>query len=241
MRLSLKPSTSQIMISALSSTTLTLLHSAHTRGLRRTAIFASLGLGLPIAAEFIGVNVARALRHHTQPQVFGVPLLTALGWYNVTYPTFAVVERLTRLLGLPPSQDGWTLPCGTAVVATSLDLLLDCYGLDQGLWEWTEDGSYAPDIVGPNGQRGIPIANFIGWIILTSAVTGSYLALTPAEDELEVHDSSATGRTAALLLLPYYMLGLAWAVKQRKLRYLLPSALVPLAIGFVLVGTSDRP
>lgn len=240
MPVSLKPSTAQVNVGSLGGTALSLLHSVRTRGLQRTAIFAGLGLGLPMAAELIGVNGSRALRHHTRPQLLGVPVPVVLAWYNVTYPTFVVVEQIARELGLPVSQDRWALPLGTAAVATSLDLLLDCYGLDQGLWEWTEDGSYARDITGPNGKQGIPIANFVGWIVLTSAVTGSYVALTTPGNEAEVVNSSASGHTAALLLLPYYALGLAWAMIRRKPRYLLPSALVPIAIGVVLASKREE-
>jgi uncharacterized membrane protein len=235
MRFSLKPSTPQVVIGTLGSTVLSLFHSLQTQGPQRTAVFAGLGLSIPIAAEFVGVNIARALRHHTQPQAFGVPLAAALGWYNITYATFGVVERLSHIIGVLPSQRRWALPLGTALVATSLDLVLDCYGLDQGLWEWTEDGVYATDITGPNGKQGIPLENFVGWLVLTSGVTGSYLALT-GTDTHEVAQSDQSGRTAALMLLPYYMIGVVWAVQQRKPQYLLSSALVPIAIGLALAG-----
>jgi hypothetical protein len=78
-----------------------------------------------------------------------------------------------------------------ALVATSLDLLLDPFGLDLGLWEWSEDGPYAPEVKGPNGKRGIPMLNIAGWITLSTGVTLAYQHLRsrgnapePAESEL---------------------------------------------------------
>jgi len=45
---------------------------------------------------------------------------------------------------------------------TSLDLLLDSAGLDLELWQWSGDGSYAAEVEGPNGKRGVPLLNFAG-------------------------------------------------------------------------------
>ena len=42
----------------------------------------------------------------------------------------------------------WVLPPGTAAVATSLDLILDGVGLDLELWEWSQGGPYAPEVLG---------------------------------------------------------------------------------------------
>jgi uncharacterized membrane protein len=119
------------------------------------------------------------------------------------------------------------LPLLTAIAATSLDTLLDPMGLDQGLWEWTEGGPYAADIVGPNGVAGIPVGNFVGWLVLTSLVPALYLALTRNE-----RPAQAAGRTAALLLVPNALAALGWAAQRGKLRFVLPAlpALLLLAL-----------
>ena len=66
---------------------LNLIHSLRTRGLRRTLLFAALGNGIPVLGELLTVHILRMLRHHVRPQVKGVPLAIALGWYNVGYGT----------------------------------------------------------------------------------------------------------------------------------------------------------
>src|SRR3712207_3267125 len=121
-------------------------HSLRARGLRRTLLFAALGSGIPVLGELLAVNVLKVLRHHARPQVGGVPLAIALGWYNVGYGTFAVMESITSATG--PREDGrsGTLVPATALVATSLDLLLDPCGLDVGLWEWSVNGPYASEV-----------------------------------------------------------------------------------------------
>lgn len=236
----LPPSTSRaIATQAVVSTALTMAHSLRTRGLRRSLVFAALGIGLPVLGEYTSINVVGMLRHRTEPQLKGVPLGAALGWYNIGYATFATVESLLAAYNLSPRTRLWALPVGTALTATSLDLLMDCFGLDQGMWEWNVDGPYASEIVSSNGHHGIPIDNFTGWIVLTSGVTLLYLWLA-GDSATELQPGKAgsvwSGRTAAILLLPYYLGAFTWAIKQRKFRYILFSILAPIVIVRALWG-----
>jgi hypothetical protein len=42
--------------------------------------------------EHVAINVLKGLRHRMEPQAKGVPLAITLGWYNISYVTFGVVE-----------------------------------------------------------------------------------------------------------------------------------------------------
>lgn len=125
-------------------------------------------------------------------------------------------------------QRSRTLSLGTALGATNLDLLVDPAGLDLGLWEWSRDGAYATEIEGPNGKHGVPVLNFVGWLGLITSVTLGYQHLDP-DDEIVpplrsgVAGSPEAGRTAAFLLLPYYLPAVVWALKRRRPKYLLYS------------------
>ena len=204
-------------------------HSLRARGLRRTLLFAGPGLGLPIFGEYLAVNVLKLLRHRTKPEFAGVPVAIALGWYNVGYGTFAMMESILNRTGSNGGKPDRVLPPATALAATSLDLLMDPCGLDLGLWEWNGDGRYAAEVAGPNGKRGVPLVNFAGWLGLISSVTTAYQRLAPPGDaEVPPRRGAAgspeAGRGAALLLLPYYLPAAAWALRRRRRRYLLYSA-----------------
>lgn len=219
----------------------TTAHSIQARGGRRTLGFATLAVGVPVVAEYIAINVTHVLRHRTQPQVLGVPLNAALGWYNVTYATMSMLEGLLTHVGMSARSQRWMIPASTAIVATSFDLLLDCVGLEQGLWEWNIDGPYAAEIVGPNGKRGIPLLNFSGWLVLGSTVPFVYRLFAP-DDTADAARAGRAGsieatRMAVVLLLPYYGVGAAWAVYQRKPRYLLYSAVAPVTLVAALWST----
>jgi uncharacterized membrane protein len=124
-------------------------HSLRTRGLRRTLLYAALGNGIPILGEFLAVHVLRMLHHHVQPQIRGVPLAIALGWYNVGYGTLEMMNSTINNSADPQGRKSLAVAPATALAATNLDLLLDPIGLELGLWEWSDDGPYAPSSRGP--------------------------------------------------------------------------------------------
>ena len=208
---------------------LNVIHSLRTRGLRRTLLFAALGNAIPFLGELLAIHILRMLRHHAQPQVKGVPLAIALGWYNVGYTTLAIVKGAINNAADPQGRNSLALASATALAATNLDLLLDPFGLALGLWEWSEDGPYASEVKGPNGKRGVPLPNFAGWLALTTGVTLAYQRLQITGNVADMPDPDDRGgpgaeRAAALLLLSYYLPAAVWALKQERRKYLLYSA-----------------
>jgi len=174
---------------------LNVIHSLGTRGLRRTLLFVALGNGIPILGELLAVHVLKVLRHHIRPQIGGVLLAIALGWYNVGYGTLAAVNSVFND-GDKPRVRKSLIPI-VALTATSLDLLLDPFGLDLGLWEWSEGGPYASEVNGPNGKRGIPVLNFAGWITLTSGVMLAYQLPRTRGDATDAAESENGGGPGA--------------------------------------------
>jgi uncharacterized membrane protein len=220
---------------------LSLAHSLRTRGLRRTLLFAALGNAIPILGELLAIKGLKVLRHHARPQAGGVPLAIALGWYNVGYGTFAVMESIMDAADPNDGKRSWVLAPATALAAMSLDLLLDPCGLDRGLWEWSGDGHYATEVRGTNGKRGVPLLNYAGWLGLISSVTLAYQHLDPGRNAADAPGPRATGgsdagRGAALLLLSYYLPAAAWALKKRRPKYLIYSAPFELALWVALAG-----
>jgi len=216
---------------------LNITHSLRTRGLRRTLLFAALGNGIPILGELLAIHVLKVIRHHIQPQISGVPLAIALGWYNVGDGTLAIVNGAFNDGDEPRVRK--SLVPAVALVATSFDLLLDTFGLGLGLWEWGEGGPYASEVKGPNSKRGIPLLNFAGWIALTAGVTLAYQHLRTRGEATDAAGSQKGGgtdakRTAALLLLSYYLPAAVWALKRGRRKYLLYSAPFAIALWEVL-------
>jgi uncharacterized membrane protein len=223
---------------SLVATAISFVHSLRTRGLRHTLLFALSGTLIPVLAELVAVNVLKVVRHHARPQVGGVPLAIALLWYNVGYGTVAMVMGTSN-----PHKERTAFVPTVALAATSFDLLLDPFGMDLGLWEWSGDGPYAPEIKGPNGNGGIPLLNFAGWIALTTSVALAYQRLESAQNDAYASGPGdgggpASQRAAALLLLSYYLPAVAWALKRERRKYLLYSAPFATTLWAALKGRS---
>jgi uncharacterized membrane protein len=193
--------------------------SIRIRGLHRSALFFALGTGLPATGELLATGPLKLLRHRVRYRVAGVPLAIVLGWYAVIHSSFAVARRVSERFHPGEDAKRSILPAVATLVGVGLDLILDPAGLDIGLWEWNVDGAYAGEVVGPNGRRGVPLINYLGWISLVGGVTCVYGPGGEAENRLP-----------ALLLLPYYLAAVGWALKRRKLGYLLLSVPFPVAL-----------
>jgi uncharacterized membrane protein len=195
--------------------------SIRTRGLGRSALFFVLGTGLPAVGELLATGPLKLLRHRARYRIAGVPLAILLGWYAVIHGSFVIARRISVGLRRGENRKRVTVPALAALIGVGLDLILDPAGLDVGLWEWNVDGAYAGEMVGPNGRRGVPLVNYLGWISLVGGVT--YVYGPGYEDEAEV-------RLPALLLLTYYLAAVGWALKRRKFDYLLLSTPFPVAL-----------
>jgi hypothetical protein len=140
----------------------------------------------------------------------------------------AIVKGTINNAADPQGRMSLALASATALAATSFDLLLDPFGLELGLWEWSEDGPYASEVKGPNGKRGVPLLNFAGWLALTTGVTLAYQRLQIAGNVADAPDPEDSGdpgaeRAAAILLLSYYLPAAVWALKRGRRKYLLYS------------------
>ncbi len=195
--------------------------SIRTRGLRRSASFFALGTGLPAAGELLATGPLKLLRHRLRYRLAGVPLAILLGWYAVIHGSFVIARRVSERLHRGEDTKRITVPALAALVGVGLDLVLDPAGLEVGLWEWNIDGAYAGEVVGPNGHRGVPVVNYLGWLSLVGGIT--YVYGLGSEEEAE-------NRLPALLLLPCYLAAVGWALKRRKFGYLLLSAPFPVAL-----------
>ena len=201
---------------------LNLADSIRTRGLLRAATLFFLSTGLPAFGEALVTGPLGLLRHRTKPRIGGVPVAILLLWYNVICGAHAATERALARSPLVESRQREALTLSTALVATSLDLVTDPFGLDVGLWEWEVDGAYAPEVVGNNGHRGVPVLNYWGWLVVVMGVLLVYTRLFP--------EGRSGGRLPVLLLLPQYLVSVGWAAKRRRPAYLLYSVLFPLVL-----------
>ena len=219
--------TSKVLLAAgLLGAALNLADSVRTRGPLRAATLFVLATGSATFGEILVTGPFKLLRHRTKPRILGVPVSILLLWYNVVCGTQAATEHVLARLPLDAARRREALPPCTALVAASLDLVTDPFGLDAGLWDWQVDGAYAAEIQGNNGHSGVPILNYFGWLIVVMGVVLGYVRIFP--------DGKSGSRLPLLLLLPQYLASVGWAIRHQRPEYLLCSALFPLMVGLGL-------
>lgn len=177
----------------------------------------AVGIGLPALAEVWITSLDKLLRHRMEPQILGVPLAIPLLWFNVIFSSITVTEAALSRLRLDEGSKRILLAPATALTATSLDLVMGCFGIDRGLWEWNIDGPYATDIKGANGRHGIPLLNFLGWLFLVGVIVLIHQSFTrrdATEDRQEPRRQTNVERLSLVTLIPYYLVSVIWTSRN---------------------------
>ena len=183
-----------------------LSHAWYSLGGRLTVVFFGLSAVISWTYEQVGVatGFVYGAYHYTDylgPKLGHVPLLIPLAWFMMVYPSYVianlVVER--RATG---TRSGWValvrLAAVGAVVMTAWDLVIDpiLSGPSIRAWVWETGGPYF----------GIPIQNYVGWLLTTFTVYLAYRAI-----EQCVRATPAGPQGARVVALPVAAFGLMLA------------------------------
>lgn len=123
---------------------------------------------LSFLAEFAGSTSGLPFGkyHYTgllQPQLGGVPLLIPLAWMMMLPPAWAIAKII-----LGKSGRRWAFVLLSALAFSAWDLFLDPQMVGWGFWVWETPGAYF----------GIPLSNYLGWIVVSALLT---LAVNPQD------------------------------------------------------------
>ena len=94
-----------------------------------------------------------------QPQIAGVPAIVPLAWFAMALPARETAVAL---------RPAWRIPLGAALL-TAWDLFLDPQMVGEGYWKWARKGLY----------RGIPVSNYLGWLVTSLGVMAALEATLP--------------------------------------------------------------
>lgn len=130
-------------------------------GWQRTLLTFGLVGSLSYFAEYVGsqTGVLFGKYHYTdllQPQIAGVPLLIPLAWMMMLPPAWAIAQLITRRTGR-----NWRFVAVAALAFTAWDLFLDPQMVGWRFWIWEQPGYYF----------GIPLSNYLGWLVVSSILT----------------------------------------------------------------------
>lgn len=172
---------------------LAFLHARRAVGARRAAgeLLALAAYGY--ALEAVAIHLFGSHTYGTAWLVApgGVPVAVALVWSALISSAMALAARSGR-------QGAGARAAAAALVAVSLDLLMEPVAVRCGLWRWTPPGPWL----------GVPIGNFVGWAVIVAsyAVGAETLAGEgPPAREAAIRLVVAAGSIMALVVV-----GLAW-------------------------------
>ncbi|TVQ39851.1 MAG: carotenoid biosynthesis protein [Spirochaetaceae bacterium] len=140
-----------------------------------------------------------------QPQLGRVPVIIPLAWLMMMPPAWAVAELLVG------SARPLLFAATAGLAFTAWDLFLDPQMVHWDFWRWHRRGRYF----------GIPLINFVGWFLVSAAITALIYALLPI-----------AGLPLHALLLMYAITWLLETIAQAVFWNLRGSAIA----GFIAMG-----
>ena len=175
----------------LASTSHALLH----RGAGWTALYVLVTTGTGLVAEAVGTATGVPFGQYDYAdslgaKLLGVPVVIPLAWAMFAYPCLLVGQRLARTTLGAAAIGGLAL--------ASWDLFLDPQMVEAGHWRFTD-----VDVALP-GAPGIPVSNYLGWLLVAVLMVGALQLLGRRERDDRV--------PAALFLWTYVSSVLANAV-----------------------------
>jgi uncharacterized membrane protein len=147
-------------------------HALVHRGVAWTAVFVLITTGTGLVAESVGTSTGFPFGDYDYAGSLGwklisVPVVIPLAWAMMAYPCLLVGQRLARSRVGAAVVGGWAL--------ASWDLFLDPQMVAAGHWSWADVQLALP------GSPGIPVSNYLGWLLVAVLMVGA-LQLLPRHE-----------------------------------------------------------
>ena len=230
-----------------------ILHAASRLGWRTTLAIFAAGFTLSLGAELAGTTTGYPFGPYSYTSQLGylirgrVPFNIPTSWFFMLYASLAICGRL-----LKPADDGytrWKWAAVAALVLTAWDVSMDPAMVTTTHWLW-----HLPPVEGASLVRrvalmdlfyGMPLTNWLGWLLTGFLVARAMLAIVPptrwasrvSPTTLPLVLYAANGVLPILICVGR---GFWWAVVFGSLAMALPLALA-IRAGRLASASSSRP
>ena len=162
-------------------------HALLHRGARWTGVYVLVTTGTGLLAESLGTSTGFPFGEYDYAGSLGwkllsVPVVIPLAWAMMAYPCLLVGQRLASTRLGAAAVGGYAL--------ASWDLFLDPQMVEAGHWAWADVQLALP------GSPGIPVSNYLGWLLVAVLMIGVLQRLPRREADDRV--------PAALFLWTYF-------------------------------------
>lgn len=139
-------------------------------GFKRALAACAAVVGFTWLLEVVGSNTGFPFGSYgysklLSPQLAGVPVVVPFAWLAMAVPA----REVARVLGLRPM---WQQVLMGSIALTAWDVFLDPQMVAEGYWRWAGDGWY----------RGIPLTNYVGWLVGGAIVMSILEVVLPHRD-----------------------------------------------------------
>jgi uncharacterized membrane protein len=155
--------------------------SAATVFAPRDAAYLSTAIVVGWLAEYVGSATGLPFGDYSYtdkltPQLFGVPAVVCLAWVALGLAGTVVARRIVvrYLLHMTPTRQDFVTVMLAAIAITGWDVFLDPQMVAEDYWRWAN----------PSGFRGIPLSNYVGWLIVSSVIAVVTLPVVKRAHEL---------------------------------------------------------
>ncbi len=162
--------------------------SLYEMGIKNTAIFLAISGVIGFLAEVLGTSTGFPFGkyHYTNflgSMVLNVPIVVPLLWFVITYITFSQCFSYFRGIKSPGETRTriLSLVALAAFGTMAWDLMVDPMFVTYGYWVW-EGGTSMPSLYG------VPISNFVGWLVVASLIFGAFLYATRKRKTIQRHN-----------------------------------------------------
>lgn len=220
------------------------LHSIWTLSFHRGILIFLLASLTGFVFEYVGLNYGvifggEYIYSAEGIKIFTVPLNVTLYWGVFIYMGYSISNSFLYWLGKDKpakhKHNGFLLPLLILIdslIVVIIDLFMDPLQVKAGSWDWSGGGLYF----------GIPIGNFIGWILVVIITTGLFRIYEYFSPK-EINQDSKN-----IILIPVLCYGLiylgflATAIKYEMLGLALIGSLtmLPIVLGSLFLFRSSR-
>ena len=163
------------------------LHAASRLGWRRALTLFAAAFGLSLGAELLGTTTGFPFGPYAYTTQLGylvggrVPFNIPTSWFFMLYASLAICGRL--LTARDDARSRWKWAAAAALVLTAWDVSMDPAMVSTTHWLWhlpnVADASIVRRIALSNLFYGMPLTNWLGWLLTGMLISRVLLAIVP--------------------------------------------------------------
>jgi putative membrane protein len=167
-----------------------LFHAAPRFGWRRSLAVFGAASGVALAAELIGTNFGVPFGPYHYSEMLGfrvngdVPYVIPLSWSFMLYCCLGMCGRVLDVgRGTRDVRWKWALAAGLMLTAWDVPLEVQMTNVSPAHWAWdlAATPSWVPGFLARGVYYGMPLLNWIGWILTATLIARLMLAIVPPE------------------------------------------------------------